>query len=486
VGQHIVGETAGTGTNLANYATAIGGDCAANGTVTLAAGDNKICTITNTRRPPVVPPPRLTVIKILLPASDPGLFNLQIDAVTAGTGANVGNNGTTGAVQVTAGAHNVGETAGTATSLANYTTEIGGDCLPNGSVTVFDGDDKVCTVTNTRKPRLTVNKVLSPAADPGLFNLQIDNVTAGTGANVGNNGTTGAQVVTVGLHTVRETAGTGTNLVDYASVIGGDCAANGTVTLAPGDTKVCTITNTRRPPVGTPPKLTVIKILQPPNDPGLFNLQIDGVTAGTGANVGDSGTTGAVQVTAGPHTVGETAGTATSLANYTSVIGGDCLPNGSVTVADGDDKTCTITNSRKPTLTVIKTLVPSIDPGKFNLQIDGSTAGTGANVGNTGTTGAVGVAPGVHIVGETAGTGTSLATYASAIGGDCAANGSVTLNAGDNKVCTITNTLRPPVVPPTDIPALDPRLLAALGILLAVAGAWGARRRESVARGRRD
>jgi hypothetical protein len=38
---------------------------------------------------------------------------------------------------------------------------------------------------------------------------------------------------------------------------------------------------------------------------------------------------------------------------------------------------------------VTKTLVPSTDTGLFNLQIDGTTAGTGANVGNGGTTGAV-------------------------------------------------------------------------------------------------
>ena len=129
----------------------IGGDCAANGTVTLAAGDNKVCTITNTRRPPVVPPPKLTVIKMLVPRQRSGIVQPADRRRTAGTGGNVGNGGTTGAVQVTAGAHTVGETAGTATSLADYTSVIGGDCLPNGSVTVADGDNKVCTITNTRK-----------------------------------------------------------------------------------------------------------------------------------------------------------------------------------------------------------------------------------------------------------------------------------------------------------------------------------------------
>ena len=90
--------------------------------------------------------------------------------------------------------------------------------------------------------------------DTGLFNLKIDGTTFAT--DVGNNGTTGVQFVTIGSHTVSETAGTGTSLTDYISVIGGDCDASGNVTLAAGDSKTCTITNTRRPrlhPISFPP-----------------------------------------------------------------------------------------------------------------------------------------------------------------------------------------------------------------------------------------
>ncbi|HEX6717307.1 MAG TPA: hypothetical protein VF088_09350 [Pyrinomonadaceae bacterium] len=423
IGSHSVGETAGTGTSLSDYTTVIGGDCAANGSVTLAAGDNKTCTITNTRKP------KLTVTKILVPSSDSGLFNLQIDGVTQA--ANVGDGGTTGAQFVTIGSHSVGETAGTGTSLSDYTTVIGGDCATNGSVSLAAGDNKTCTITNTRKPKLTVTKILVPSNDVGLFNLQIDGVTQA--ANVGDGGTTGAQFVTIGSHTVGETAGTGTSLGDYSTVIGGDCAANGSVTLAAGDNKTCTITNTRKP------KLTVTKILIPSNDTGKFNLQIDAVTQA--ANVGDGGTTGAQFVSIGAHTVGETAGTGTSLSDYTTVIGGDCDASGNVTVAAGDNKTCTITNTRKPKLTVTKILVPSSDTGKFNLQIDGVTQA--ANVGNNGTTGAQFVGIGSHSVGETAGTGTSLNYYNTVIGGDCDAAGNVSLAAGDNKTCTITNTRKP-------------------------------------------
>ena len=42
----------------------------------------------------------------------------------------------------------------------------------------------------------------------------------------------------VGVHTVSETSSPG-----YAATIGGDCGANGSITLNPGDAKNCTITN---------------------------------------------------------------------------------------------------------------------------------------------------------------------------------------------------------------------------------------------------
>ncbi len=146
-------------------------------------------------------------------------------------------------MQVTIGSHTAGEVAGTGTNLSDYGTVIGGDCAADGSVSLAAGDVKVCTITNTRHPILSVTKILDPPTDPGLFNLRIDGSIEA--ANVGNGGTTGPVVVSIGSHSVDETAGTGTDLLDFVSVIGGDCAADGSVSLAAGDVKACTITNTR-------------------------------------------------------------------------------------------------------------------------------------------------------------------------------------------------------------------------------------------------
>ncbi len=116
-------------------------------------------------------------------------------------------------------------------------------------------------------------------------------------------------------------------------------------------------------------QLKVNKVLNPSTDPGKFNLRIDGNTAGTGANVGNGGTTGTVVRAAGPHTVSETAGTGTSLSNYTSVITGDCAPNGAVTLAAGDNKTCIITNTRIVTSPVSSAIIS-------NLPMQGGTENT--------------------------------------------------------------------------------------------------------------
>ena len=403
-----------------------------NVTASPARGDNSI-SVTGTS----VPPAQLTLRKALLPNEDPGRFNLQIDGVTKQT--NVGSGGSTGAQPMSVGSHTVGETGGTGTNLANYSTAIDCGAGPvtgtSTTVSLALGDDKTCTITNLGSPRLAVTKVVRPAGDPGLFNLQVDRSTMA--GNVGTGGGTGHQPMSVGSHTVGETGGTGTNLANYGTAI--DCGAgpvtgtSTTVSLALGDDKTCTITN-----LG-PPRLAVTKEVQPAGDPGLFNLQIDWNTIA--GNVSAGGTTGAQPMSVGSHTVGETGG-GTNLANYGTAIDCGAGPvagtSTTVSLALGDDKTCTITNLGPPRLTVNKVLVHPWTQSirLFNLQIDGTTVR--ANV-NSGSTGPQIVSPGNHTASETGGTGTSLDAFYVVIGGDCAADGTIQLTPGESKTCTITN-----------------------------------------------
>jgi hypothetical protein len=89
---------------------------------------------------------------------------------------------------------------------------------------------------------LTVRKILVHPDHNHLrlFNLQVDGITVR--ANV-NGGSTGPLPMSLGNHIVGETGGTGTPLGAFSRIIGGDCAANGAVNLAKGDSKTCTITN---------------------------------------------------------------------------------------------------------------------------------------------------------------------------------------------------------------------------------------------------
>ena len=106
-------------------------------------------------------------------------------------------------------------------------------------------------------------------------------------------------------------------------------------------------------------------------------------------------------------------------------------------------------------LEVKKSLSPTTDPGKFDLQIDGTTDANADDVGHNGSTGEETLNTGTHTVGEVAGASTDLANYQKSI--ECRAdNGTgavvasvaadnagplnVNVTSGSDIVCVITNT----------------------------------------------
>ena len=444
--------------------------------VPVDSNDDIVCTITNTRNGG-----QLEVVKDLDPDDDPGLFDLQIDGVTEYTDASGGD--TTGQKDRRPRYPHRGRGRRYGHQSGDYDSSI--ECKDQAErapwspappipdpldVPVDSNDDIVCTITNTRRPgELEVVKDLDPDDDPGLFDLQIDGVTEYADASDAD--TTGKKTVDPGTHAVGEIAGTGTSLGDYDSSIEcKDRGGTGTVVASSSgsgpldvpvdsnDDIVCTITNTRRPG-----ELEVVKDLDPDDDPGLFDLQIDGVTEKADAT--DADTTGKKSVDPDTHTVGEVAGTDTSLADYDSTI--ECKDQGGagtvvasssdsgpldVTVDSNDDIVCTITNTRRPgELEVVKDLVPSDNPGLFDLQIDGVTEK--ADAADADTTGKKSVDPDTHTVGEVAGTDSSLDDYDSSI--ECKDQGGfgavvasssdsgpldVPVDSNDDIVCTITNT----------------------------------------------
>ena len=111
--------------------------------------------------------------------------------------------------------------------------------------------------------------------------------------------------------------------------------------------------------------ITITKRLSPSDDPGRFDLMLDGEVRGTGTAVGNGGTTGTIEVDTGRRTVSETAASGTDLADYTTRIG---CRNGesevgaegtslALTVRRGDAFICVIENAAKP-----KPVEPDVRP----------------------------------------------------------------------------------------------------------------------------
>jgi len=171
-------------------------------------------------------------------------------------------------------------------------------------------------------------------------------------------------------------------------------------------------------------------------------------------------------VNAGAHTVSET-----SLAGYVAgAWGGACAANGTLTLVQGQNATCTITNSdQAATLTLVKTVSNThggtATAASFTPSVDGAPT--------TWST-AVGVGAGSHTASETGLTGYTAGPW----GGDCAANGTVTLSPGQSATCTITNSdqAAPPQQKPAAAPLSTVGLLLFAGLGLLLTGAYFQRR----------
>lgn len=206
---------------------------------------------------------------------------------------------------------------------------------------------------------------------------------------------------------------------------------------APSD---CIFTRTTTPPA----QLEIRKVLSPINDPGLFDLTLDGVAQVSG--IGNGGTTGAMGLEYGTYTVGETASSG-DLANYdrtteckrnnTTIAGPVTNSTLDVTLTNNNrDIVCTITNTRKSgSVTLVKSVSNNnggtLDVNSFGLSINGSPVTSGQTV--TGLPAGSSVA-----INETGAPGY---VFASISGDGCPAQlgGPVTVVAGQNITCTITN-----------------------------------------------
>jgi len=164
---------------------------------------------------------------------DMGDFSITTDA---GTGSSIFSD-------VISGSYSVSENA-----LAGW-DQTSATCDDGSTVSAIDvgpGETVTCTFTNTKHATLTVTKVV--INDNG-GTMEVSNFPLFVGLTSVASGV--ADDFAAGTYTISETGASG-----YTATISGDCAPDGSVTLAPGDNKACTITNN-----DNTPSLIVVKLV---------------------------------------------------------------------------------------------------------------------------------------------------------------------------------------------------------------------------------
>jgi len=321
-------------------------------TITLGLGESATCTIVNTDIPP-----QLTVIKHVINddggtavASD---FTMNVTANNPSQASFAGAESPGTAITLDAGSYSVDENA-----FSGYSKTLSVDC----SGTISIGESKTCTITNDDiAPTLTLVKTVENNYGGTLgvsdFPLFIDTTLVTSGV---------AESLSAGTYTASETQQPGYT----AGAWGGDCAADGTVTLAVGENKTCTITNS-----DVQPTLTVIKHVI--NDNGGIAVASDFTMNVTATNPSQASFAGAespgttITLDAGSYSVDESA-----FSGYSKSLSADC----SGTIAIGDTKTCTITNDDiAPTLKLVKSV--TIDNGGVAVAGDWTLTAAGGDDG---------------------------------------------------------------------------------------------------------
>lgn len=402
-----IAETVPVGWDLTS-AVCTGGETPAS--ITPEPGEDVTCTFTNTKTP------TLTLVKTVINDNGGGAttadFQGKIDEADVEWES---------AELVTIGAHSASET-----TLTGYTAgDWGGDCAADGSITLVAGQDATCTITNNDiAPVLHLRKIVTND-NGGTATLADFTLTAnGTGANdlSGTSPVDSGAGLLADTWALSETSPAGYSASAWSCVGGTQDGSN--ITVGIGGEATCTITNN-----DIQPKLTVIKHVI--NDDGGtadasdFSLIVNFATNPVPAGQFPGSETGTVvMLDAGSYGVGESV-----VSGYTP----DLTDPGCVgTIAIGEEKTCTVINDDiAPKLTVTKTVVNDNGGTKvvsdFPLFVNGN--GVTSGVQNTLSANVL------YTATETTQTG-----YApSAWGGDCAADGTITLLPGDVKTCTITN-----------------------------------------------
>ena len=364
-------------------------------TVTLTVTDTEGLSASDTVDVTIGSLAQLTVTNVVINDDGGALttadFPLFVDGAPVGSGA---------PSNVPVGSHQVSQT-----QVPGYATTIAGDCPPDGAISLGLGEIRHCIIINDDiAAQLTVTKTVVNDSGGNKnvsdFELFVDGAPVASGI---------PGFFGVGSHVVSETPDPG-----YLASFGGDCAPDGTVTLAPGDQKTCTIAN------DDAPQLTVLKIVANYNggtaQAGDFELFVDGSPVVSGIPV---------PVSVGTHLVSETPDPA-----YAPQFYGDCADEGEIELTLTDFKTCYLVNYDVPAQLTVHEIVVNGDggamgAGDFALCIDCAPVPPGTTAS---------LPAGRHLV-----YAIRNPAYSLTFSGDCDVDGWLDLLPGDIRTCTVTH-----------------------------------------------
>lgn len=423
-GDYVVSETTQPGYAAGDW----GGDCDADGNVTLAPGETKTCTITNNDIAP-----HLSIQKIAInddggeiKASEFSLYvngDLQTDARAGG--ANDTSSTIIYAYDAVAGTpYTVTEDEIFGYDASDVVCKDTSTELPvSHPVTLSLAQSVRCTITNNDiAPKITVVKTVT--SDDGgelvvsSFPLYVDgDLVVSSEQNDW----------TAGTFDVTEDQQDGYTFTGFT----GDCGLDGSITLEIGSVYTCTLGND-----DIPAKIIVKKVVV--NDDGgtanvsAFDLFVDAIPVVHGAtNTFNGNANYAISEKANADGYKQTSLVCQDITDLTNKLPVD---NGFKALL-GHTYECVITNDDiAPTLTLEKTVINNtggtLGEAAFQAKIDGSEVKWDT---------ATALAAGAHTASEVE----VLGYAASSWGGDCNKDGSITLSPGQDATCTITNDDQP-------------------------------------------
>jgi len=430
-GDYDLTEDGPTGYSLTSIACT-GNDSDGSDGLTLASGEDVICTYTNDDQAAT-----LTLVKQVV-NNDGGTASANDWTLKADGPSDL--EGTTGvSTTVLAGTYDLTEDGPDGYSLASIACVGGADDGSDGTVDLGVGETVTCTFTNddvgSDKSTLTLVKEVmnddggvAAAAD---WTLKADGPTTIEG--VSGTPSVTSVIVDPGDYDLTEDGPTGYSLTSIACT-GNDSDGSDGLTLASGEDVICTYTNDDQAAT-----LTLVKQVVN-NDGGTASANDWTLKADGPSDL--EGTTGvSTTVLAGTYDLTEDGPDGYSLASIACVGGADDGSDGTVDLGVGETVTCTFTNDdTAATLTLVKQVVTddggTASPSDWTLTASGPTTVSGAS--GTGGATLVSVPAGDYDLTEDGPTGYSLTSIA-CTGNDSDGSDGLTLEPGEDVTCTYTN-----------------------------------------------